>query len=557
MSVWTVDADIVSFDYDSIKNVLLRNGAIDIFLDAKDTMGLSASKGMGKTFILKTKRLYSQKMSGVLCLPENNMVDTHAEISFKSQNVALLSDYNNWVKLWLSCISVYLLSHEKVSLSYETDESLSETAKSFLSQKHFGVFDVLNKTLRLASKADLYSLLDDAGIMFQMLNLVNHPIHLFIDKVEEPFNRYIYKTEGSSKATSGPYPENGWQFAQLALSEAAYKIYTLKRHIKIFYTIRKEALHNIENISVDPSKLKGRIVDLIYQKDDLEKMFYKYIEFEDERNLLQPEKKPSCLMEAFLAINSLPHYTGSEERVIEYIIRHTLMRPRDLMVMGLDLYTQYVCFAKPDESPEALTQKIRTRVNTVSRELCNGYISQIEPFWHDSGEVSVGNKIYDISRLLPTNILTRDDVKRFCCEMNKKSTIDCGSCNEIHIFSTLYTSGLLGAIRISNIDEGYRGRFNDFIYDPFLCRKQSIPDARLYFAHSCFRSIIERERTAADKSFEPSKILIANETNYVPEVNIVQVENGILRIKEELRSKEGDRNTNRVFYVQHLEIQTI
>ena len=62
MSIWKVEADILDFK-ENEKSLILRNPSIDLFLDETDSMGISASKGMGKTFILKIKRLENQTKS--------------------------------------------------------------------------------------------------------------------------------------------------------------------------------------------------------------------------------------------------------------------------------------------------------------------------------------------------------------------------------------------------------------------------------------------------------------------------------------------------------------
>ena len=80
------------------------NNAVRSFLSATDSKGVAACKGMGKTFLLKAKRLQLQEENNSLfLLPKNRLVDVPGTIIIDKMHRKFLSAYDNWINLWLIC----------------------------------------------------------------------------------------------------------------------------------------------------------------------------------------------------------------------------------------------------------------------------------------------------------------------------------------------------------------------------------------------------------------------------------------------------------------------
>ena len=169
MCIWKIEADIIDFN-DTEPSLLYRNAKVDLFMNASDSMTVSAVKGMGKTFLLKAKRYLTGQKSGVTILPINNYLDVPSSISIKKQHITIFSDYYRWIEIWICAISIYFLSLDKyryiVEQSAETD-SLTDKTKEFLKQKNTGAWNVLSKLTKLDTKSELFNLLSNADTLFR------------------------------------------------------------------------------------------------------------------------------------------------------------------------------------------------------------------------------------------------------------------------------------------------------------------------------------------------------------------------------------------------------
>ena len=100
-----------------------------------------------------------------------------------------------------------------------------------------------------------------------------------------------------------------------------------------------------------------------YDRDALVAIFRRNIELERARDLASPGAKDP--FERFFGAatrNMRHHFTGIVEPVEEFLWRHTLGRPRDLMLIGERLAQRSVQQRHPDE--------VRRTVLDASREIC-------------------------------------------------------------------------------------------------------------------------------------------------------------------------------------------
>src|SRR5215468_4139377 len=115
MRAWTVDADDIRVADDFDESLLHRTPEIDAFLspDRDDKFVVIATKGFGKTLLLKAKRILYQKAGRAACLPAGNLLDKPiGDKIFGREAVAFLAASPlPWSKLWLTAIALATLKH--------------------------------------------------------------------------------------------------------------------------------------------------------------------------------------------------------------------------------------------------------------------------------------------------------------------------------------------------------------------------------------------------------------------------------------------------------------
>src|SRR5204863_9241899 len=113
MRAWTVDADDIRVAEDFDESLLHRTPEIDSFLtpDRDDKFIVIATKGFGKTLLLKAKRILYQRESRSGCLPAGNLLDKPIgdKIFGREALGFFAASALPWSKLWLTAIAVAAL----------------------------------------------------------------------------------------------------------------------------------------------------------------------------------------------------------------------------------------------------------------------------------------------------------------------------------------------------------------------------------------------------------------------------------------------------------------
>src|SRR2546425_3120911 len=115
MRAWTVDADDIRVAEDFDESLLHRTPEIDSFLspDRDDKFIVIATKGFGKTLLLKAKRILYQGGGRAGCLPVGNLLDKPiGDKIFSREALAFFAASPlPWSKLWLTAIAAATLKH--------------------------------------------------------------------------------------------------------------------------------------------------------------------------------------------------------------------------------------------------------------------------------------------------------------------------------------------------------------------------------------------------------------------------------------------------------------
>jgi class 3 adenylate cyclase len=426
MRAWTVDADDIRVAEDLDEALLHRTPEIDTFLSLErdDKFIVIGTKGFGKTLLLKAKRILYQREGRATCLPVGNLLDKPiGDKIFGKEAIAFLAaSALPWSKLWLTAVAAATLKH----LGKLDDVKVTPKLASLIGDEQLhGVIDHLVRLLDFSPSELQRCATDTDGYLVPRLRSVSSPVAIFIDGVDEYFNKHV-ETRPSHPSVTGQLSPNVWYFAQLGLVQVAYELRRINHHLKVFAAVRKEAFARLQT-TVMSQQYQGSAIDIVYPIESLREIFANNIRLEKASRMVLPDRLRTDPVEAFLGRKKVLHvHTGEHEGAFDYIGRNTLLRPRDLMTIG-----ERLTALRPEERRNE--DRLKEAVNRAATEIAHEYLSEIAPY--------VGNVgLEELLRRLPGPILTRDDVEK----LFRAHNADIGTGDERHVFCALYRVGLLG-----------------------------------------------------------------------------------------------------------------
>ncbi len=441
MRAWTVDADDIRVAEDFDDALLHRTPEIDSFLnlDRDDKFIVIGTKGFGKTLLLKAKRILYQRAGRAVCLPTGNLLDKPIgdKIFGKEALAFFAASALPWSKLWLTAIAAATLKHVGRSDGLRVTPKL---AGLMADERLHGVIDHFVRLLDFSPSELQRSAADTDGHLLPRLRALNSPIAIFIDGVDEYFHKHI-ESRTSHPSVTGPLSPSVWYFAQLGLVEVAYQLRRINHHLKVFAAVRKEAYARLQT-TVMSQQYRGSAVDIVYPIESLREIFVNNIRLEKADRMVRPERLRADPVEAFVGRTKITHlYTGEEEDTFDYVCRHTLLRPRDLMTIGERLVA-----LRPEERRNE--DRFKETVNLAATEISHEYLTEIAPYVGD----------LDLERFLrrvPGHILTRAEVE----ELFRDHNVEGGSGEDRHVFCALYRVGLLGHLHYDWVSGAWVQRF--------------------------------------------------------------------------------------------------
>ncbi len=473
MRAWTVDADDIRVAEDFDETLLHRTPEIDSFLnlDRDDKFIVIGTKGFGKTLLLKAKRILYQREGRATCLPTGNLLDKPIgdKIFSKEAITFFAASSLPWSKVWLTAIGMSTLKHLRQIGGLKINAKL---ASLIADERLHGVIDHFVRLLDF-SPSDLQRCATDTdGHLVPRLRAVNFPIAIFIDGVDEYFNKHI-ESRTSLPSVTGQLSPNVWYFAQLGLVEVAYQLRRINHHLKVFAAVRKEAYARLR-ATVMVQQYRGSAIDIVYPIESLREIFVNNIRLEKADWMVRPERLRADPLEAFFGRTTVMHiYTGQDEDVFDYVCRHTLLRPRDLMTIG-----ERLAALRPDERRNE--PRWKETVNLAATEIAQEYMTEIAPYVADLD-------LEGVLRHIPGHILTRDEVE----ELFRKHNGEAGAIDERHVFCALYRVGLLGYLH----HDWVRGQWVQRFLRPGEATLEPdgvLPRATHYLMHPVLSDVIGR-----------------------------------------------------------------
>jgi len=241
-------------------------------------------------------------------------------------------------------------------------------------------------------------------------------VFIFIDRLDQALLRYSKEI---------------WISFQVGLIEASWDLMRLNHHIKIFCSIRQEAFNNYE--SPNKQSILGSVSFLRYTKEELGQLL--------ERLSIYYE---SSSFSNFIGFNDFQHpLTKNIETVSDYLLRHTIYRPRDIVTIANSLHPL---------KNQITVDILRNEVNTISsQEIAKNLFIENGLFLDGLQQIILREKFLS---MIPRNIITHNEMLNICklfnnqTDCSEKKCLDCSLC---HGFSELYNLGLLGFIDKNDI----------------------------------------------------------------------------------------------------------
>ena len=327
MRAWTVDADDIQVAEDFNESLLHRTPEIEGFLrsDRDDKFIVIGTKGFGKTLLLKAKRILYQREGRAVCLPAGALLDKPIGDKIFSRELLAFFVVSPlpWSKIWLTAICLAILKHLGAVSGLKVGPGLASLIGDEQLQ---GVIDHFVRLLEFTPSELQRCGADTDGHLVPRIRAATSPVAIFIDGVDEYFNKHV---EGptSHPSVTGELSPNIWHFAQLGLVEVSYQLRRINHHIKVFAAVRKEAYARLAKTTVMAQQYRGSAVDIAYSRQSLREIFLNNVRLLKSDTMVKPERLRADPLEAFLGQTTVTDAYTSEEEGIE-MLRAALLEPR-------------------------------------------------------------------------------------------------------------------------------------------------------------------------------------------------------------------------------------
>lgn len=497
---WIIDAD--NFNLSTGKDILLLNDEMRDYLDKDNSIQsfVVATKGIGKTILLKMKR---EAMASFLMIPESGIDKFAFSDNLSRDSVELFRDLSNIESIW--SIAVIMASLRRVNYAFEPGE-ICHFLSGLYSKRQVGSVSEYFSHLIHADRDDYFRAKTDleSVLVPAFKRAVTMPIAIFIDNIDEYFNKHL--DPQAAESVAGALEPELWYTAQMGLVLSFFNLHKFNHHVKLFASIRKEAISRYRAQQVLFQQVSERTLELRYSTLELERIFLNNLRREPKDRFAEPGYGDKDPVGAYFGFSRIRHkQVKCEEELFQYLVRHTLSRPRDLMQIGRALSRL---------APEERSQEtVRTVVQDVSADIVATYVSEVRPHV----------EAIDLPRLLgyiDTNALTRERLREICRQYNAVVTggragaavsasrnlwipceageADCANCEGCDVFSVLYKVGFLGHL----VNEGTKSaRVQKFCLPGEKTYEGGnlLPDSEFFLIHPILNStIMERNRSYID-----------------------------------------------------------
>jgi hypothetical protein len=391
MEPWKYEAGTIVYST-SLKNEIYSNSAIEDYLKVGDhdhKFILMGPKGIGKTLLINLKsKIYNEELlkKGFKVYPANSLCENLLipnELLSK-EDLLKFTNYDIWKKVWLFTLCVIACNTINIPLPKSIKDSIDNSTSCSL---------IL--TIILQNRKDLSVYISAIPKLLTLVETINSGIAIFIDNLDQALQQFLLEYHYSDiDGMKNPSVEV-WANAQNGLVSTIYNLNRHNSHVKVFATIRNEAF----NAYKGEMRLNFRdyCTELRYTREEI-KMIYKLnVDLMKEKHYI--EKEGSNHDEKFVGFKSMPHAfakTASNrkrsENTFDFIYRHTLGRPREMVYLGRQLFENLICSPAYRTSKKSKRiEKLRWEVNNISNILFEDYLNELIPKFDKSKLISFLN----------------------------------------------------------------------------------------------------------------------------------------------------------------------
>jgi class 3 adenylate cyclase len=500
---WVVDAaEVHGEDPDPLgQQSIHETAAIREFLsqDGHDRLYVVAPKGYGKTLLLQAKRMLLQReRKGVILSPSGQLVDrppSALPIWTKEDLESFVRSYEYWVEAWEIAVKVAAVKLFRRHAGHgSTPEAAlmsglrSPRLREILGKPQFEVLSEIFMQVLHLDRREFYALRQDVITHLNpMFRGIHKGIAFFIDNVDECLERSLKGIRaGEPRAYPSGHPwrlPEPWTLAQLALARAAFDINRLNSHVRVYAALRREAWLRLGDFDAGAAQMNGRVVEIRYSREDLREIFLKNIAVESPDRLC--DRAAGELLARFVGpqnVSIVHDLTGDREDFFDFVLRHTLLRPRELMAIG-----GQISLIPPAQRTAA---RLKDAVRRAAADNVRFYQAEMSLFMPAPDRT--------LFRLIDRNALGADDLARISDAYSRILDAAEGgaSAERRHPFSALYRMGLLGVLRStgeasSGEEPGEHQRFIRPDEIAFEERLGVLPRSRRYLVHPALDTAIE------------------------------------------------------------------
>ena len=464
---WQFESGAIHYSTE-LRNDIYLNRVLQSYLEVGNhdhRFVLVGPKGIGKTLFInlkshtyrnefKDKGVRFYPSSGQLC--ENLILDNNL---LSKEDLLRFSNVNVWSRIWRLVLSVIACKSSGISCEDPIIQKLSADSTS--------ISTLLTTILSERSELDHY--LSGLKYMTQRIEEINHAVCIFMDNIDQAFEQFLLEYHHSDYDDYRlPPAALIWKGAQSGLLAAIYDLNRHNSHIKVYSTLRSEAINGINNSTA--INYSNYCVHLKYSREEVKTIFEKNISLIDDRDYAMPEAKDP--VQKFLGVKRISHAVAKSpngikisEPIFEFLYRHSFGRPRELVLIGYRLYNNLVC--GPDyqvlNSKERI-RRIRGEVNKISEELLEYYLKEIIPKFDK-------NELFNFIKTIQSNVVPSEYILKSNEALVKK----------------YFSIGLLGFVQreINTLDENiYYQKFLPVAESSFK-EDISLPNTKYYLTHPC------------------------------------------------------------------------
>jgi hypothetical protein len=427
---------------------------------------ISAPKGFGKTLLLIAKRKQIEQHRGYHIPPDSDEALTQGTslgstgggeivdrprgpfpVLSRERIDQLKNDYFFWKTIWwISIMIASLKQNARISSNVLEAENLDcdrWIRDILLNTEGFNSPTIIFTTLIGADYSTQQRVIKSSRSLNVLFDAIRSPIAFFIDNVDEYFKPMLEEHHITSLEPKEAYyrakSNDMWTVAQLALAGTAYELRKSNSHVKVYCTIRREALIRLDEYDAEYNQIIACTVEIDYERPDFREIFIKNIRAMKAEDLFGLTGDSDYLTHFFgPASKELKHrFVDQSESAFSFVLRHTFYRPRDLMILGRAIAD----ISPRDRTPET----IKRAIDRGTEDIVKGLMSEMRPFFYTPD-------LKTLFQGLKTNVITLEDIEAVTRLYKEKKGMEEGVEKEEereyhHPFCVLYKIGMLGCIQ--------------------------------------------------------------------------------------------------------------